>query len=141
VKHRRSMLLMMLMTMPLWAASRLGTYTGVAAQVPFEFVVGGKIIPAGQCIVRPAPLAEQTMLIRNPDAKVDAFTRASTVETRKVAGANALVFHKYGERYFLSAIQLEGTRTIYEMPLSRAEAEMKAQKVPSVEKAVSANLQ
>jgi hypothetical protein len=141
VKHLRPMLLMMLMTMPLWAASRLGTYTGVVAQVPFEFVVGGKIIPAGQCIVQPAPLAEVTMLIRNPDAKVDAFTRASTVETRKVAGANALVFHKYGERYFLSAIQLEGTRTIYEMPQSRAEAEMKAQKVPSVEKTVSANLQ
>lgn len=141
MKHLRPMLLMMLMTMPLWAASRLGTNTGVVAQVPFEFVVGDKIIPAGQCIVAPATLAEETMLIRNPDAKVYAFTRASTVETRKVAGANALVFHKYGERYFLSAIQLEGTRTIYEMPQSRAEAEMKAQKVPSVEKTVSTNLQ
>jgi hypothetical protein len=141
VKHLRPLLLMMLMTMPLWAASRLGTYTGVVAQVPFEFVVGGRIIPAGQCIVQPATLAEETMLIRNLDAKVDAFTRASTVETGKVAGANALVFHKYGERYFLSAIQLEGTRTIYEMPESRAEAEMKAQKVPSVEKTVFTNLQ
>ena len=141
MKYLRPMLLMMLMTMPLWAASRLGSYTGVVAQVPFEFVVGDKIIPAGQCIVQPATLAEETMLIRNADAKVDAFTRASTAETRKAAGANALIFHKYGDRYFLSAIQLEGTRTIYEMPQSRAEAEMKAQKVPSVEKTVLTNLQ
>ncbi len=141
MKYLRPMLLMMLLTMPLWAASRLGTYTGVVAQVPFEFVVGNKIIPSGECILQPASAAEEAILIRNTDAKVDAFTRASTAETRKVAGANALVFHKYGDRYFLSAIQLEGTRTIYEMPQSRAEAEMKAQKVPSVEKTVFTNLQ
>jgi hypothetical protein len=133
VKYLRPVLVMTLLTMPLWAASRLGTYTSVVAQVPFEFVVGNKIIPAGECTVQPVSSAEETLLIRNTNAKVDAFSSASTVETRKAAGGNALVFHKYGDRYFLAAIQLEGTRTVYEVPQSRAEAEMKTLNAPSVE--------
>jgi len=131
---------MTLLTMPLWAASRLGTYTGVVAQVPFEFVVGNKIIPAGECIVQSAIGAEETILIRNPDAKADAFTHTLTGETRKAAGGSALIFHRYGDRYFLSAIRIEGTRTVYQVPQSRAEAEMKAQKALSVE-TVFTNLQ
>ena len=40
MKYLRLMLMISLMTMPLWAASRLGIYTSLAAQVPFEFAVG-----------------------------------------------------------------------------------------------------
>jgi len=133
MKYLRPVLLMALMTMPLYAASRFGTYTGVVAQVPFEFIVGGKVVPAGKCIVEPAGLASETISIRNTGAKVGLFSPASTVEARKVGGDNALIFHKYGDRYFLSAIRLEGTRTVYEVPQSRAEAELKAQKAPFVE--------
>ncbi len=133
MKYLRLMVLMTLTTMPLWAASRLGTYTGVVAQVPFDFVVGDKVIPAGELIVQPATAADATISIRNTDAKVGLFSPASSVETRKAAGASALVFHKYGDRYFLSAIRLEGTRTSYEVPQSRAETELNDQKAPFVQ--------
>ena len=133
MKYVKAMVLMALMTVPLWAASRLGTYTSVVAQVPFDFVVGGKLIPAGQCILQPATAANETISIRNTDAKVSLFSPTSTAETRIAADSSALVFHKYGDRYFLSAIRLEGTRTVYEVPQSRAEAELNGQKAPSVE--------
>ena len=140
MKYLRPMLLMVLMTMPLWAASRLGIYTSLAAQVPFEFAVGNTVIPAGECVVQPAPTAADTILIRNAGAKVSMFSPASTLERRKVAGASALIFHKYGDRYFLSGIQVEGARTIYEVPQGSAEAELKAPKDPSVEKIVLISL-
>jgi hypothetical protein len=139
VKYVRPVLLMMLTTMPLWASSRLGTYTSVVAQVPFEFVVGDKVIPAGECIVQSANTANETIWIRNADAKVGTFSPASTYETRTAGGGSALIFRKYGNRYFLSGIRLDGVRTVYEVPQGRAEAELKAQKAPSVEQTVLAS--
>jgi len=133
VKCLRLMLLMTLTTVPLWAASQLGIYTRVVAQVPFDFIVGDKVIPAGELIVQPATAADETISIRNTDAKIGLFSPTSPVETRKAAGASALIFHKYGDRYFLSAIRLEGTRTSYEVPQSRAETELNDQKAPFVE--------
>ena len=133
MKYLKLILLMTLTAMPLWAASQLGIYTRVVAQVPFDFVVGDKVIPAGELIVQPATAANETISIRNTHAKVGLFSPASPVETREVAGASALIFHKYGDRYFLSAIRLEGARTSYEVPQSRAETELNDQKAPFVE--------
>ena len=133
MKYLRLMLLMTLTAMPLWAASQLGIYTSVVAQVPFDFIVGDKVIPAGELIVQPATAANETISIRNTDAKIGLFSPASLVESRKAANASALIFHKYGDRYFLSAIRLDGTRTSYEVPQSRAETELNDQKAPFVE--------
>ncbi len=45
------------------------------------------------------------------------------------AASNVLVFHKYGHRYFLTEVKVEGSRTTYRLPESKAEAELQAQNV------------
>jgi hypothetical protein len=42
----------------------------------------------------------------------------------------ALVFRKYGDRYFLSGVKVAGVRNMYRLPESRAEAELRAKSVP-----------
>lgn len=136
MKFVRTLLALSLLTFPLLAASRFGNYTGVVAQVPFEFVVGNKIVPAGECIVQSNTAAGAMILVRNPSARVDVFSLASTVETGKAAGDSALIFRKYGNQYFLAAVRLQGMQNVYEVPASRAENELRAHKVTPTERVV-----
>ena len=55
--------------------------------------------------------------------------------------APALVFHKYGDRYFLSGMKIEGTRVMYRLPESKAEMELRAQNAPMSEQTLLAYLQ
>jgi hypothetical protein len=62
-------------------------------------------------------------------------------EAKEPSKNNAMVFHKYGDRYFLTAIKLAGSRTVYQLPQSKAEAELRAQNIPASEEALLALLQ
>jgi hypothetical protein len=102
-------------------------------------MVGNKHVPAGQCTVEPATNGARTLVIRNVGAKVGFFTPAMPTLAKKASGSYALVFHKYGDRAFLTGIKLAGDRTIYEIPESRAEAELRAQNVPATEETLLAS--
>jgi hypothetical protein len=41
-----------------------------------------------------------------------------------------MVFHKYGDRYFLTGIKLTGSKAVYRLHESRSEAELRAQNAP-----------
>ena len=120
----RVLLALSLLTFPLLAASRFGSYTGVMAEVPFEFEVGNKIIPAGQCFVESSG-AGGALLIRSSDARVDVLSSVYASENGPPSEQTALVFHRYGDRYFLTAIRVRGVAIVYELPESKGEAELK----------------
>jgi hypothetical protein len=140
MKNATRMLILTLTMLPLLAAAQLKTSDKIVTQVPFEFVLGNKVIPAGQCIVQFATMDGKVLTIRNSDAAVSLFSTAMLDETRKPSGHYSLVFNKYGDRYFLSAMKLAGTRTIYRLPASKAEAELRAQNVPATEETLLASL-
>ena len=52
---------------------------------------------------------------------------ARTVNATKRSSGNALIFHKYGERYFLAGIRVADNPTAYQLPEGNAEAELRAQ--------------
>src|SRR5205807_9232509 len=97
MKHAKLMLVAMLMVLPSLAAAQLVSGSTIVAQVPFEFVVGNKIIPAGQCVVKMATRDGNTLAIRDVGSKVTLFSWAFRIETREVAGAYTLVFNKQGD--------------------------------------------
>ena len=74
------------------------------------------------------------VIIRNGEAKVNLFATILPIETGKPAGHYALVFHQYGDRYFLWGMKIEGTRVMYQLPESKAEMELRAQNVPATER-------
>ena len=122
------------------AAAQLMSNSRIATQVPFEFVAANKIIPAGECVVQVTKIDPTILTMRNASSKVGVFLPTSLDENKKAANSYALVFKRYGNQYFLSAIKLEGSKIAYRVPESKAEAELRAQNVPATDKIVLAYL-
>jgi len=131
MKNAKWMLPVTLMLLTGLMAAQSLTSSTVMAQVPFDFVVGNKIIPAGEVAVASANLDGRILAIRNFDARKSALTAWSTAGSGAMASSTKLVFKRYGNQYFLSSISLENSAVIYQMPESKAEAELRAQNAPS----------
>jgi hypothetical protein len=113
----------------------------IVAQVPFEFVVANKIMPAGEWSVQSAGTSSATLMLRNHDQKMGVFANSNFDETKHPATSYALVFKRYADQYFLSSIRLEGTNVTYRLLESKAEAEIRARNVTGTEKILRASLQ
>lgn len=75
----------------------------VVADIPFEFSVGYKTMPAGEYQVRSITSASDALMIQSADSRVTAL-RQSEATSRKKDNHSRLVFHRYGERYFLAEV-------------------------------------
>ena len=104
----------------------------------FHFVVGDRVVPAGKCVLQAANAAADTILIRNDDKMVRLFSSTSLGDARNVPASNQLVFHKYGERYFLAAVRVQGTRIMYWLPESKQETRLRQQDQSSAEETIHA---
>jgi hypothetical protein len=140
MKHANWLVVVTLVLLSGMAAAQLNSSTRVVAQVPFEFMVANKIVPAGECEVQAITMDGQTLMIRNAEAKVGLFSRSSQAEGKQNASNYAMVFKHYGDRYFLSGIKLQGSKIIYRLPESKVEAELRAQNVSATEETLRASL-
>ncbi len=133
-------LAVVLLVIPTIAAAQLSAANQVLADVPFTFIVANAVMPLGQVIVQGAGTIDQALIVRSPGAKETVFAVASANEGKQTAAAYSLIFHKYGRRYFLAGIRVEGTRTVYSFKPTRFEAELIAQNVPVTEEVLRASL-
>jgi hypothetical protein len=140
MKHASWLVVVTLVLLSGMAAAQLVGGTRVVAQVPFEFMVANKIVPAGECEVQAITTDRQTLVIRNAGAKVGLFSPSSQAEGKENASNYALVFKHYGDRYFLSGIKLQGSKITYRLPESKVEAELRAHKVAATEETLRASL-
>ena len=77
----------------------------VVASIPFEFSVGYKTLPAGEYTVRVIATAGDGLLIQNDDGTDSVFRLSEATQGKAKDKSHArLVFHRYGERYFLSEV-------------------------------------
>lgn len=137
MKYARSIVVVIVSLLPALANAQLGSSDQIVFQVPFQFMVAGKAVPAGQCIVQSATMDGRTLVIRNIDTRLRLFSQVSLAETKKTADAYSLVFHEYGGQYFLAELRLAGDRTVYELPETNVEAELRAKNVPMTEKVLA----
>ena len=136
---KRTMLVLALMLVSTGAAlAQLGNGR-VTAQVPFDFVLGDKTIPAGALTVR-SVTDNGVLLVQNYDANVSVLSSPQMDEGKKPASSCRLIFHRYYNRYFLAGIELEGSRIGYRLPESKAEAELQAQNVTSTKEVLLASI-
>jgi hypothetical protein len=74
-------------------------------QVPFDFYVGDHLISAGDCRVTSVNSDETGLRIDGKDGRQSAVTNTNAASASANAKANPrLVFHKYGDQYFLAAV-------------------------------------
>jgi hypothetical protein len=97
-------MLIAIMTLAMVSAvvSANGQSLKAKANVPFEFAVGDRNLPAGTYAVSTINSAGDAVRINGVDTKDSAVRLTSTADGR--ANHAKLVFHRYGERYFLAQI-------------------------------------
>jgi len=92
----------------------------VTVHVPFDFVIAGKQMPAGDYSVRRVSNdSENALLIQSADGR-----RVATVftnSTRREVGRAELRFRQYGESYFLAEVSIPGTADVREIPRTKSE--------------------
>jgi hypothetical protein len=88
-------------------------------EIPFEFVVGDKVMPAGEYSLRTANDQNTSWMITGKSAKKTVFLLANTVEDIRRMNAAQLTFRQYGNRHFLA----EFTVSDFRVTLSRTEGE------------------
>jgi hypothetical protein len=111
------------------AAAPTGALAAPGAQrlvvnVPFDFVAGGKVLPAGRyTITRVVRDSGRALLIRSADGRssVTVLTNASEAggETPQVS------FNRYGARYFLARVWTPGVGAARALPASGLEKQLR----------------
>jgi len=96
----------------------------VKANIPFDFVVGNQVLPAGEYLVTAQGSANEAILIRSTDSKSAAMTATLSCTSANPSKDTKLVFHTVGGRYFLSQIWTQGYSQGRELRKSSAEVEM-----------------
>ncbi len=93
----------------LLGASGLSAQTKATADIPFEFTVQNTTLPAGQYTMSAASPTRNLMSIRNDKTHQSILVLAPGGESgyRRTGAKNVVVFHKAGDRYFLSEVKTD----------------------------------
>ena len=97
----------------------------VTASVPFEFMVAGRSMPAGDYTVqRMGSSGTGAVQVSSDNASVVLLAMNGSASRKEQTGQALLIFHRYGDRYFLSRI-VDGYRdTGVEILTTRTEKEL-----------------
>ena len=120
-------MLMLLLTMALVtavASANGQSQHRVNARIPFEFVVGDKTLAAGQYEISAVGIAQDALAIRGRESNDSVIRLAMTKEAKENKQAR-LVFHRYGNAYFLSEVWEGGDAVGQQLKESAQERGMK----------------
>ena len=80
--------------------------------VPFDFVVAGKTLPAGSyLVVRSTLYSKDILSLRRLDDNEGVYVLTLTVESNEAQKDSKLVFNHYQDQYFLSEFWTSGEAT------------------------------
>ena len=100
------------------AGTSFAQSTGVRANVPFDFTVGNKLLPAGTYTIKEQ--SDHLIMITNHDKPIAAISLVNGDSHRSPNGGK-LMFHRYGSQYFLSEILCEQADMNLQLPTSKTE--------------------
>ena len=100
--------------------------------VPFQFIAGGSTLPAGEYAVSRSGSETGVLLLKDlNDPSASALIPTFTAQRPQPKSKPTLVFHRYGDRYFLSQVWAGGE--IRGRQLIRSAAEKEIVKMAKVE--------
>jgi len=113
--------------------------TSMRAHIPFQFRAGSALLPAGQYQVDYASAFSRLMLRATENGAGVYLPHWPTQRSATAPQSGMLVFHKYGEHYFLRQVWSPGQSEGYELPASKVERELaRMEKAPPATEIVSA---
>ena len=99
--------------------------TVIVANIPFDFIVRDKTLPAGEYTLTRA--AQGITLIRSRDCRASMVFQTNTVESNKTR--DELVFHRRGDKYFLSQVWTAGNSIGSELRKCRTEKNLQLERI------------
>jgi hypothetical protein len=97
----------------------------VQASIPFSFSVNGQALPAGRYMIRSNIAGEYVLSLQNRDKHSTVMTLGHPNQATEPR-ASVLVFHRYGDQYFLSEIRTPNSAMNYFFTPTKAEKWAKA---------------
>ena len=99
----------------------------LTANIPFDFTVQDKKLPAGKYSISRAQQSNGDLVIQivSQNGRENVYRMTIPVVTRDPSNEGLLVFHQYGDEYFLYEIWPAGGHTGRALPRSRTERELK----------------
>jgi hypothetical protein len=88
-------------------------------KIPFDFSIRDKTLPAG--IYRVERILQDLLLIRSADGQEVCVSLAMPVRAKEIPETGQLLFHRYGENYFLFQIWEPGRNDGRQILKSRTE--------------------
>ncbi|MBD0373386.1 MAG: hypothetical protein ICV60_21300 [Pyrinomonadaceae bacterium] len=83
----------------------------LVVNIPFDFTVKGKTLPAGEYIVSRGSTIDKTGLVmQRKDGASSAIVLTMNIQSRENQQESHLVFNRYGDHYFLSQVWTSGDR-------------------------------
>jgi hypothetical protein len=79
------------------------------ADIPFDFVVGSQTMPAGHYTVEHS-IITPLLVLKSANGKVQSVI-TNSLESVNTQAVGKLVFHRYGDEYFLSAAWWPGSKS------------------------------
>ena len=96
----------------------------VKANIPFDFTAGSVDLPAGEYQVGRMGTV-RNLLIRGEGTQ-GMFLGSQAAQANSRPAGSKLVFHRYGDRYFLFQIWAQGEERGSELPMMKVEKELRA---------------
>jgi len=122
---RQTFSLVSLLSLLLVAGSAIAQTVHVRANIPFNFAVGSKTLPAGTYDVGTIDGRDSKMLLlQGRDGNSSMIVGSNAAENLKPADKTKLVFNHYGSRYFLSEIWVNGATRGRQLPKTSREKEL-----------------
>jgi len=108
------------------AGSAIAQDHAVKATVPFNFIVSGSSMPAGNYTLSSDNTTPYLLQINDREKGIHAMavTLGTSSEEQK---ANVLVFHRYGNQYFLSEIRSETSSMYVRLAPTKQEKRLSAE--------------
>ena len=98
----------------------------VSANIPFDFIVGKQVYPAGNYLLSPGWTVHGSILIQNRDESREGTVLIEPCEKFEAAEKTVLIFHRYDDQYFLEQVWIEGHTIGRQFPKSKIETHLLA---------------
>lgn len=102
--------------------------TAIRASIPFDFTVEGRTLPAGKYEVRRITDDPTGLMIQNIYHRRDvALFKTEPRDARSIPNHSLLVFHRYGDSYFLSEVVNAGDDRAEDLRATKAERTLRSE--------------
>ena len=100
----------------------------MSVNIPFDFAVANKTLPAGEYYVRRSIEGARVVLhIRRSDSSQSIYLPVHAVNETGIQAESKLVFNKYGDQYFLSRLWISGRSSGEELARTSRERRLQSE--------------